>query len=72
MAKTPKLMAVQGAAVIIAAAFLVVGVLGFIPGVTTHLDQLRVAGHHSGAMLFGVFAVSACTISSTWHSASSA
>jgi Domain of unknown function (DUF4383) len=58
MAKTPTLMAVQGAAVIVAAAFLVVGVLGFIPGVTTHLDHLELAGHHSGAMLFGVFAVS--------------
>jgi hypothetical protein len=58
MAKTSKLMAVQGAAVIIAAAFLVVGVLGFIPGVTTHHDQLQWLGHHSGARLFGVFAVS--------------
>ncbi len=58
MVKKPKLMAVQGAALIIAAAFLVVGVLGFIPGVTTDLDQLGVAGHHSGAKLFGVFAVS--------------
>ena len=58
MARRPKLMAVQGAAVIVAAAFLVVGVLGFIPGVTADLDQLGVAGHHSGAKLFGVFAVS--------------
>jgi len=58
MAKTSKLMAVQGAAVIIGAAFLVVGVLGFIPGVTTHHDQLQWLGHHSGARLFGVFAVS--------------
>lgn len=58
MAKTPKLMAVQGAAVLVAAAFLIVGVLGFIPGVTTHYDQLQWAGHHSGAKLFGVFAVS--------------
>ena len=54
----PKIMAVQGAAVLVAAAFLVIGVLGFIPGVTTHHDQLQWAGHHSGAMLFGVFAVS--------------
>jgi hypothetical protein len=58
MAKTPKLMAVQGAAVLVAAAFLIVGVLGFIPGVTTHYDQLQWAGHHSGAKLFGVFAIS--------------
>jgi hypothetical protein len=58
MAKTRPLMAVQGAAIIVAGAFLVVGVLGFIPGVTAHLDQLQWAGHHSGAKLFGVFAVS--------------
>ena len=58
MAKNPKLMAVQGAAVIVAAAFLIVGVLGFIPGVTTHYDQLQWLGHHSGAHLFGVFMVS--------------
>jgi hypothetical protein len=51
-------MAVQGAAVMVAAAFLIVGVLGFIPGVTTHHDQLQWLGHHSGAQLFGVFAVS--------------
>ena len=51
-------MAVQGAAVLVAAAFLVIGVLGFVPGVTTHLDQLQWAGHHSGAELFGVFEVS--------------
>jgi uncharacterized membrane protein YiaA len=58
MAKNPKLMAVQGAAVIVAAVFLIVGVLGFLPGVTSRYDQLQLIGHHSGAMLFGVFAVS--------------
>lgn len=58
MTKAPKLMAVQGAAMIIAVAFLIVGVLGFIPGVTTDYDQLHWVGHHSGAKLFGVFAVS--------------
>jgi hypothetical protein len=58
MARTPRLMAVQGAAVIVAAAFLIVGVLGFIPGVTTDYALLQWAGHHSGAKLFGVFAVS--------------
>jgi Domain of unknown function (DUF4383) len=58
MAAKPKLMAVQGAALLVGAAFLVVGVLGFIPGVTTDYDLLQWAGHHSGAKLFGVFAVS--------------
>jgi hypothetical protein len=58
MARAPKYMAVQGAAVLVAAAFVIVGVLGFIPGVTTAYDELQWAGHHSGAKLFGVFAVS--------------
>lgn len=58
MARGPKYMAVQGAAVLIGAAFLLVGLLGFIPGVTTDYDLLQWAGHHSGAKLFGVFAVS--------------
>ncbi|GLP83125.1 membrane protein [Mycobacterium antarcticum] len=34
--------------------FLVIGILGFVPGVTTHYDQLTVAGHDSGAALLGV------------------
>jgi hypothetical protein len=58
VAKVPKLMAVQGAAVLVGAAFLIVGVLGFIPGVTTHYDHMHWLGHHSEAQLFGVFAVS--------------
>ncbi|WP_102144011.1 DUF4383 domain-containing protein [Mycobacterium hubeiense] len=51
-------MAVQGAALLVGGAFLVVGVLGFVPGVTTAYDELAVAGHHSGAKLFGIFTVS--------------
>lgn len=58
MAPRPKIMAVQGAAVLVAATLLAIGVLGFIPGATAHLDQLQWAGHHSGAKLFGMFAVS--------------
>jgi hypothetical protein len=38
--------------------FLLVGVLGFVPGVTAHYDQLGFAGHDSTAMLLGVFMVS--------------
>jgi hypothetical protein len=38
--------------------FLLVGILGFIPGVTTNFDQLSFAGHTSGALLLGMFAVS--------------
>jgi hypothetical protein len=51
-------MAVQGAALLVATTFLVVGLLGFIPGVTTDYGLLHWAGPHSGAKLFGVFAVS--------------
>jgi hypothetical protein len=59
MATTPRYMAVQGAALLVAGAFLLVGALGFVPGVTTDYGQLEWAGHHSGAKLFGVFTVSA-------------
>lgn len=58
MASAPKVMAVQGAAVLVAVVFLVLGGLGFVPGVTSHHDQLVWAGHHSESMLFGIFAVS--------------
>jgi hypothetical protein len=42
----------------ITAVFLAVGLLGFVPGVTTNYDTVAFAGHQSGALLFGVFAVS--------------
>ena len=58
MADKPKYMAVQGAALIVAVAVTVIGVLGFIPGITTNYDQLTVAGHHSEAALLGIFNVS--------------
>lgn len=48
----------QKAATVVAATFLLVGVLGFIPGVTTNYDQMEFAGHHSGAELLGLFDVS--------------
>ncbi|WP_436698769.1 DUF4383 domain-containing protein [Nocardioides sp. BYT-33-1] len=48
----------QKAAAVVAGTFLVVGVLGFIPGVTTHYDDMTFAGHHSGAQLLGLFGVS--------------
>jgi hypothetical protein len=46
------------AAFVVGAVFLVVGILGFIPGVTTDYDMMTFAGHHSGAKLFGLFEVS--------------
>ncbi|MGO1052321.1 DUF4383 domain-containing protein [Crossiella sp. CA198] len=54
----PVRTAAQAAAVLVAIVFVAVGVLGFIPGVTTNYDDLLVAGHHSQALLLGVFAVS--------------
>ncbi|GGM60178.1 membrane protein [Longimycelium tulufanense] len=48
----------RGSAAIVGAVFLVVGILGFIPGVTTNYDQMTFAGHESNALLLGVFAVS--------------
>jgi hypothetical protein len=46
------------AATVMAAVFLLVGVLGFIPGATTDYDGMTFAGHESTAMLLGVFHVS--------------
>lgn len=40
------------------AAFLLVGILGFIPGITTNFDDMTFAGTDSGAELFGIFQVS--------------
>jgi len=48
----------QTAAAVVGVVFLLVGVLGFIPGLTTNYDQLGVAGHQSGALLLGLFQVS--------------
>lgn len=52
------LLAVQGAAVLVAAAFLTVAIAGFTPGLTTRLDQLQWFGPDSRAQLFGVFGIS--------------
>ncbi|GHF47554.1 hypothetical protein FHX82_001431 [Amycolatopsis bartoniae] len=49
---------VQTFALVVGVVFLLAGILGFIPGITTHYDQLTFGGHHSGALLLGVFNVS--------------
>lgn len=49
---------VQHAAKAVAVVFGLVGLLGFLPGITTNIGALEFAGHHSEAMLFGLFAVS--------------
>ncbi len=38
--------------------FLLVGVLGFVPGITSHFGDMTVAGHMSDAKLLGLFQVS--------------
>ena len=45
-------------AAIVGMVFLIVGILGFIPGITTDYDTLRFAGPDSDAKLLGVFEVS--------------
>lgn len=56
-ATTPR-SPLQLAAMAVGAVFLLVGVLGFIPGITTDYDSLEWAGHHSEAQLLGLFNVS--------------
>jgi hypothetical protein len=53
-AKSP----VRTAATAVAAVFVLVGILGFIPGITSNYDALSFAGHESDAKLLGVFQVS--------------
>ena len=48
----------QRAAAAVGAGFLLVGVLGFVPGITTDYDSMEFAGHESDAQLLGVFEVS--------------
>jgi hypothetical protein len=48
----------QTAALAVGAAFLLVGILGFIPGITTDYGQMEFAGDGSGAQLLGIFQVS--------------
>lgn len=48
----------QQAAASVGAVFLLLGLLGFIPGITAELGRLNFAGPESGAMLLGVFQIS--------------
>jgi hypothetical protein len=49
---------VQLAALVFGIVFILVGLLGFIPGVTTNYGELLFAGSGSGALLLGIFQVS--------------
>ena len=50
--------AVQKGAAVVGVVFLLVGLLGFVPGVTTRYGDLAFAGHQSQAQLLGLFQVS--------------
>jgi hypothetical protein len=49
---------IQSIAMLFGAVFLLVGILGFIPGITTNYDELGFAGTDSRAELLGLFQVS--------------
>jgi hypothetical protein len=48
----------QAAALTVGVVFLLVGILGFIPGITSNYGDLKFAGHTSDAQLLHVFNVS--------------
>jgi len=54
MNRTP----IQLAATIVGLSFLVAGIGGFIPGITTNAGDIALYGHESPAMLLGIFQVS--------------
>ena len=49
---------IQSATMLVGLVFLLVGILGFVPGITTHYSDLKFAGHDSDAQLLGLFNVS--------------
>ena len=49
---------IQKATLAVGVVFLLVGLLGFIPGITSNYESLGFAGHGSGALLLGIFQVS--------------
>jgi hypothetical protein len=49
---------VQIAAVVVGATLLLLGILGFTPGITEHFDDMKFAGDKPSARIFGVFQIS--------------
>lgn len=49
---------VQVVALLAGVSFLLVAVLGFVPGITSHYSALSFAGRHSDAKLLGLFQIS--------------
>ncbi|WCI09220.1 DUF4383 domain-containing protein [Arthrobacter sp. OVS8] len=64
-------IALQRASQAVGAVFLLVGILGFIPGITTNYESLGMAGHASTALLLGSSRYPSCTtlsiLSSAWQ-----
>jgi hypothetical protein len=50
--------ALRKAARLVGIVFLLVGILGFVPGITQNYEDLKFAGHSSDAELLGIFQVS--------------
>ena len=48
----------QRFALVVGATFLLVGILGFVPGITQDVGDITFAGHESEAELLGIFEVS--------------
>lgn len=57
-AQAPARTVLQLTAYAVGAVFLLVGVLGFVPGITSDYGTLSFASHHSEAKLLGLFQVS--------------
>ena len=49
---------IRTAAMLVGAVFILVGILGFVPGITTNSGDLEFLGHDSGAKLLDLFQVS--------------
>lgn len=54
----PSATLVQKVAKLVGVVFLALGVLGFIPGITSNYGSMMFASHHSEAKLLGLFQVS--------------
>lgn len=48
---------VQLGSAVVGVVFLIVGILGFIPGITSNYGDMTFASHESGALLLGIFGV---------------
>ncbi len=49
---------IQLAALVVGVVFVLVGILGFVPGITSNFGAMAFAGHQSEALLLGLFQVS--------------